>query len=183
MVRHIVDAKTKPPVAIYSSYRDDNNVLGLAGVASAAPDIAPRFSSWYPLLAYSPEYVAMRAAKKIGADVEFIDLPFHATLKPLPKRDDERESGGPGTPDPTPQRDDDHLLAESGFYQHVARVAGYRTWDEAWRIATDRYGDVPTACVSCFQQCYAEPSLMQAHPLAYLRERLHGNDVGVYAPG
>ena len=58
-----------------------------------------------------------------------------------------------------------------------------QTWDEAWRIATEKYGEVPTACVSCFQQCYAEPSLMQAHPLEYLTERLRGNDVSAYAPG
>jgi hypothetical protein len=58
-----------------------------------------------------------------------------------------------------------------------------QTWDEAWRTATEKYGEVPTACVSCFQQCYAEPSLMQAHPLEYLTERLRGNDVSAYAPG
>jgi hypothetical protein len=34
LVEHIADSKTKPPIAIYSSYRDDDNVLGLAGVAS-----------------------------------------------------------------------------------------------------------------------------------------------------
>ena len=32
LVPHILDAKTKPPIAIYSSYRDDDNVLGLAGI-------------------------------------------------------------------------------------------------------------------------------------------------------
>ncbi len=58
-----------------------------------------------------------------------------------------------------------------------------QTWDEAWRTATEKYGEVPTACVSCFQQCYAEPSLMQAHPFEYLTERLRGNDVSAYAPG
>jgi MoaA/NifB/PqqE/SkfB family radical SAM enzyme len=58
-----------------------------------------------------------------------------------------------------------------------------KTWDEAWAIAREKYGDAPTSCVSCFQQCYAEPSLMQAHPLEYLSECLHGNDVSVYAPG
>ncbi len=58
-----------------------------------------------------------------------------------------------------------------------------KTWDEAWQIVKEKYGPAPTSCVSCFQQCYAEPSLMQAHPLEYLAERLHGNDVSVYAPG
>ena len=56
-------------------------------------------------------------------------------------------------------------------------------WDEAWKIAQEKYGEAPTSCVSCFQQCYAEPSLMQAHPLEYLRERIHGVDLGTYAPG
>ncbi|MFT3890573.1 MAG: DUF3463 domain-containing protein [Anaerolineales bacterium] len=57
------------------------------------------------------------------------------------------------------------------------------SWDEAWKIARKKYGEAPTSCVSCFQQCYAEPSLMQTRPLEYLVERLHGNDVSVYAPG
>src|SRR5437588_9436072 len=43
LIPHIVDPKTKPPVAIYSSYRDDNNVLRLAGIASPAADVPPRF--------------------------------------------------------------------------------------------------------------------------------------------
>lgn len=58
-----------------------------------------------------------------------------------------------------------------------------QTWEEAWNISKQKYGEAPTSCVSCFQQCYAEPSLMQAHPVEYLIERLHGNDVSVYAPG
>jgi MoaA/NifB/PqqE/SkfB family radical SAM enzyme len=58
-----------------------------------------------------------------------------------------------------------------------------RTWDEAWRAAAKTYGDAPTSCVSCFQQCYAEPSLMQAHPVEYLTEKLRGVDPGTYAPG
>jgi MoaA/NifB/PqqE/SkfB family radical SAM enzyme len=56
-------------------------------------------------------------------------------------------------------------------------------WDEAWKIAQEKYGKAPTSCVSCFQQCYAEPSLMQARPFEYLREKLHGVDLSGYAPG
>src|ERR1700722_8644533 len=36
LIPHIVDPKTRPPVAVYTSYRDDNNVLGLAGIESPA---------------------------------------------------------------------------------------------------------------------------------------------------
>jgi len=57
------------------------------------------------------------------------------------------------------------------------------TWDEAWMIAKHKYGEAPTSCVSCFQQCYAEPSLMQAHPFEYLKETIRGNHLTTYAPG
>ena len=48
-------------------------------------------------------------------------------------------------------------------------------WDEAWAAAIR---------TSCFQQCYAEPSLMQSYPLRWALERLRtGVDLGTYAPG
>ncbi|MBN2117973.1 MAG: radical SAM protein [Anaerolineales bacterium] len=65
----------------------------------------------------------------------------------------------------------------------AVNLLNVQTWDEAWKIATKMYGEVPTSCVSCFQQCYAEPSLMQARPVEYVLERLRGNDVSAYAPG
>jgi MoaA/NifB/PqqE/SkfB family radical SAM enzyme len=46
------------------------------------------------------------------------------------------------------------------------------SWREAAAIAEEKFGPPPTSCVSCFQQCYAEPSLMQSHPLALLREMI-----------
>jgi MoaA/NifB/PqqE/SkfB family radical SAM enzyme len=53
-------------------------------------------------------------------------------------------------------------------------------WQAAIKIAREAYGDPPTMCVSCFQQCYAEPSLMQSRPLSYLRE---GGGLAIYVPG
>ncbi|VTU02396.1 Uncharacterized protein OS=Cystobacter violaceus Cb vi76 GN=Q664_20170 PE=4 SV=1 [Gemmataceae bacterium] len=122
LVPHITDAATAPPVAIYSSYRDDANVLGLNGVASAAADIPARFAVWYPLVPYSPEYVAMKAAAETGAEVVFIDLPHHALIKPP----------GAGETQPPPEPSDDRLITTSGFYRHLAEAAGYKSWDEAW---------------------------------------------------
>jgi molybdenum cofactor biosynthesis enzyme MoaA len=58
------------------------------------------------------------------------------------------------------------------------------TWDEAWATAKRLYGEAPSSCTSCFQQCYAEPSLMQSRPLTWALERLRtGVDLGTYAPG
>lgn len=130
LLLHVVDAKTKPPIAIYSSYRDDENVLGLAGIASEAEDIPARFASWYPLVAYSPEYVTLQAARKIKADVVFMDLPHYGQVTPR-----RQETDTPEVESPVPEvsvQDSDQLLFASGFYQQLAETAGYRHWAEAW---------------------------------------------------
>ena len=65
----------------------------------------------------------------------------------------------------------------------AVNLLNVKTWVEAWTVAVEKYGQAPTSCVSCFQQCYAEPSLMQAHPFEYLTEKLRGYDPGAYSPG
>ncbi|MCA9109649.1 MAG: hypothetical protein KDA52_06860 [Planctomycetaceae bacterium] len=143
LVPYVVDGKTQPPVAIYSSYRDDDNVLGLAGIASPSVDIPPRFSCWYPLVEYSPEYVAMRAGVKAGAEIVFIDLPHYAQIRPASAGDGPE---APETEEPdavnnpvehhatSPMRDSEseQLIVGSNFYQQLAKVAGYKSWDEGW---------------------------------------------------
>ncbi len=84
LIPYLIDAKTKPPVALYTSFRDDANLFNLAGVLSPAEDIAPVFPAWYPFLQYSPEYLAMKLAKDLDAKVFFIDLPHYARIKPFP---------------------------------------------------------------------------------------------------
>jgi MoaA/NifB/PqqE/SkfB family radical SAM enzyme len=62
------------------------------------------------------------------------------------------------------------------------------SWNEALRIAAAEYGPPPRVCTSCFQQCFAEPSLMQAKPpsllyeLSRYRAGRRGGLAG-YAPG
>lgn len=141
----ITDAKTRPPVAIYSSFRDDDNVLGLAGIASAAPNIPPRFSCWFPLLSYSPEYVAIMVAKEIGAEVILMDLPHYALVKPFSELDQSQPEASVDADGDQPVRapagkipkktieiESDRLLVESGFFEKLSEVAGYRSWNEAW---------------------------------------------------
>jgi len=57
-----------------------------------------------------------------------------------------------------------------------------QNWAEAWKLVHEIYGQPPRTCHSCFQQCYAEPSLMQAKPLTWLLESLRsGVDLSTYA--
>lgn len=142
LIQFVVDAQTKPPVAIYSSYRDDGNLLGLAGVCSPSADIPARFACWYPLVAYSPEYVALQLAARHKIDAMFIDLPHYAQIPairsapPTSPDDDDHAADKSQPPErkraDVVQREDDRLLVESGFFQHLAVVAGYRSWAEAW---------------------------------------------------
>ncbi|MFG2039579.1 DUF5682 family protein [Dactylosporangium sp. NPDC048998] len=53
------------PVAVFSSYRDEERHHG----------------SWAPFCEYSPEWVALRTGREVGAEVRFIDLPaWHRAL-------------------------------------------------------------------------------------------------------
>jgi hypothetical protein len=61
-------------------------------------------------------------------------------------------------------------------------------WAEALQAAADEYGPPPRVCSSCFQQCFAEPSLMQARPFSLLVEWLRYRAsrrgwLASYAPG
>jgi MoaA/NifB/PqqE/SkfB family radical SAM enzyme len=70
----------------------------------------------------------------------------------------------------------------------AANLMAVESWDRALAVAAAEYGPPPRVCTSCFQQCFAEPSLMQARPLALLRELLlyptsRQSGLASYAPG
>jgi MoaA/NifB/PqqE/SkfB family radical SAM enzyme len=74
--------------------------------------------------------------------------------------------------------------AENGQGGRVVNLLNVKNWDEAWKTAFATYGQPPRTCHSCFQQCYAEPSLMAANPLPWLVESLRsGVDLSTYSPG
>ncbi len=142
---HAVDAATKPPFAIYSSFRDERDVLGLRGVLSPAEDVPVRLSSWYPLSDYSPEYIAMKAAVEVGAEVVFIDLPHWAlvpTRESLERQGEEGWDLAGGVP-PGIDRAPLHALIEgSEFLRRLAGAAGFRHWNEAWDTLFEPVGAV-----------------------------------------
>jgi MoaA/NifB/PqqE/SkfB family radical SAM enzyme len=78
--------------------------------------------------------------------------------------------------------------ADNGQGGRPVNLLDVQTWDEAWAIAYRAYGQPPRNCQSCFQQCYAEPSLMASRPLAYLTEWLRypasrAGNLTTYVPG
>ncbi len=80
---------------------------------------------------------------------------------------------------------------ERGNTPHGGRpcnLTQVNSWREAITIAESKFDEPPTMCVSCFQQCYAEPSLMQAKPLSLLKETVVYNTsrrlkIHTFAPG
>src|SRR5947208_986789 len=52
MIEYVIDAKTRPPVAIYSSYRDDR--IAPSPDQHSMGKAPPRISAWYPIVSYSP---------------------------------------------------------------------------------------------------------------------------------
>jgi hypothetical protein len=119
LVPYVVHKDTKPPIALYTSFRDDGNVLGLNGVATPSPEVPYQLASWFPLLAYSPEYVALKTATELGAEVVFMDLPPHA-----------RQAVDGEVPDGSVAAES--AITTSDFYRGLAKAAGFRTFDETW---------------------------------------------------
>ncbi len=127
LIPHIIHKDSQPPIALYSSYRDDDNVLNRAGISTPSVDIPARFASWYPMLAYSPEYVALKAAKEINAHAFFIDLPHYARYTPF-EEDAEKEPQS----EPFVKTEAIDLITQSEFYCTLAESAGYKSWEETW---------------------------------------------------
>ena len=78
--------------------------------------------------------------------------------------------------------------AENGQGGRAVNLLNVQNWQEAWQAARQAYGQPPRTCHSCFQQCYAEPSLMQARPLALIHEWLshpssRSANLTTYSPG
>jgi hypothetical protein len=124
MIEFLVDPQTRPPVAIYSSFRDD----AAPGLAGQAP---PRYSAWYPLVSYSPELIAMRAAKEVGAATLFIDLPHYAIEGPVPDAAP-ADAPAPQAPPRHRRRGLGEIAPTSEFYRSLTAAAGYRSWHETW---------------------------------------------------
>jgi len=77
---------------------------------------------------------------------------------------------------------------DNGHGGRPCNLLQVRHWREVNAAALAAYGQPPVLCTSCFQQCFAETSLLQAQPLSWLSEWLRHPasrqaHLFTYAPG
>ncbi|MCB9679415.1 MAG: hypothetical protein H6737_30200 [Alphaproteobacteria bacterium] len=117
----LVDPGTEPPVSVLSTWVDRRNAHGMNGVLSPSADVPVRFRAWYPLVPYSPEYVALVEGRRVGAELAFIDAPLPATL-PFHHVRNGRVS----------EVVSDRRLAESAYFEALRTRQRRRHFDELW---------------------------------------------------
>lgn len=123
----LADAATQAPVSLYYGFEDENG----------------RGACYYPLLDYSPEYAAIRAAATRGIPARFIDLDVRG-------RAEAAEEGGKAS------AQDEALLAGSAFIGRLCRSSGARSFDELWERAFEVGGlrrETPEFVRSVFAYC------------------------------
>ena len=112
------------PVAILTTYRESESLS------------AARHSAFFPLCDYSPEWVAIRKGKAIGARVRFADLEFHQKVR-LQREAFEADTEEPRESDESPSMlgvllADEANLRHSAFINGLVRRLGCRDFDELW---------------------------------------------------
>lgn len=112
LISALTEETTMPPVCLYASYDDRDGVV--------SPE-KEKYRAYYPFLAYSPELVALKEAKRFGCKAAFIDLPFAAQLV----------NGGKKVP--RQQYKDGNAVYEANRYTALlAKKAFCRNFAEFW---------------------------------------------------
>lgn len=107
----LVDKRTIPPIAI-AAFLDEKSFL--------------RRASYYPFCSHSPEYIAIKTAKSIAAEIKFVDLPSsHRLMHEIDDESDIEQSDALSLLD-------EHLLDSSDYIQALAKRLGCRDGAEVW---------------------------------------------------
>lgn len=117
LLPHLLHEKCVPPVAIYTHYR-------LGGKTERAQD--ERHAAYYPLAAYSPEWVALREGHAVGAVLRFIDLDYASQ-----RHVEESAEAKPGALR-IESLQTEHYFRRSSYLREAARRCGCRDHDELW---------------------------------------------------
>src|SRR5947207_717651 len=134
--------RLQPDTVLIEGPADASSIIPLAAAEDMRPPIAllvyspdePRVATFYPLAAFSPEWVAMRWALARGVPVRFIDLPA-GTQFAIAKADAERQSAEAteatetaGSPESVPAVE----VLRSDPLNELARAAGDEDGERFW---------------------------------------------------
>lgn len=170
----LLDAKTRTPVAAYSTYADRAGRLArLAGVDEAAAATpagkrdVPRFAAYYPLCDYSPELVGLRAGRDVGAELRFIDLAYPQQV--LAERGVSTAAGSGDGPAGLSLQEETYLR-RSEYLHRLTLQAGCRDvndlWDRLFETAAggdDHEGFFQrVAAYCCMARMDSPPALLEA---------------------
>ncbi|MCM3781827.1 DUF5682 family protein [Neobacillus mesonae] len=152
LIKVLTDEGTSPPVCLYYTYENE----------------VERSACYYPLLDYSPEYVAIQEAAKRGIKASFIDRNYR-----------ERAAGREEA-----SYQDESLLAGSEFVRSLCLRTNSRSFDELWekwfevggisQSPEDFVEGVFTYC-TLSRMCYSEERLLSEGDLSresFMRERI-----------
>lgn len=117
----IVDDRTQAPFAVYTYcvVKEASGEVHHSGESCANDS---RHAAYYPFCDYSPELVALREGKRIGADLRFIDVDYAVRCR--------KECDEDGAPRPSLL--DERHFKYSRFLQMLAERNGCRNHDELW---------------------------------------------------
>jgi hypothetical protein len=125
LIENILDPQTKPPIAIYTHFVDNNRKLYKP--ADDETDLGPaRFAAYYPFCDYSPELVALRVGNELGAQIRFIDLDYSEQVLAAHKAGEKFDR-----PRIESLMEEGHLQ-QSQYLKLLAQKAGCRDFNEMW---------------------------------------------------
>ncbi len=157
----LVDERCQCPVALYTTFVDKRGRLRGEDVFGPR-----RFAAYYPFCDYSPELVALRAGRTVGARLRFIDLEYPEMI--LGRRSNKEEDEKPAV------RVDslaaDHHLSYSAYVRALATRLGCRDFNELWdhlfeanadRLDTDAFIDRVAAYCAMARLGYRDEMLVR----------------------
>ncbi|MEK3776145.1 DUF5682 family protein [Paenibacillus sp. FSL K6-4396] len=160
LISVLSDEATLPPVSLYYTYESE----------------LQREACYYPMLRYSPEYVALKEAKRLDIPVKFIDLDYQHFST--------RASKSGQTEQKEISIQDETLLAGSDFINRLCQKTNCRSFDELWEKVFEIGGleksteafvrDVFTYC-TLSRMCYSTERLQSSGDLireAHMKQRI-----------
>lgn len=141
-ISYIAEKDTKPPIALYSFFKDDQNQLGLNGIFTPNPKIPKKFHAWYPLTQYSPEYVLISYCTKNKIPIYCIDAPFLQIAENQLKHSIIPQSGTLSQYlEPLNEQNASQM---SQFYEILADYFGNQSMEDIWDIIFEIPGQLET---------------------------------------